>query len=115
MGLRGVEVDGGTLAAVCVSFYRVSYSKMVDCAIYGAQATTGVGVLYDANVSNQCYFNAADGVKVDGCAIGVRFQNGANANRWEGGKIGNGGTGMEFLFALNGEPDPRRRPRICER
>lgn len=95
--IEGLDLDGGGLAGVVVEFYRVSYSRMLDCAVYGGQADTGVGVLFDANVNNQCYFNVADNVKVDGLPTGIRFQRGANVNRWQGGKIGNGGTGMEFL------------------
>jgi hypothetical protein len=96
VGIIGLSVDGGGLAAIGIDMYRTSYSRLRDGAVFGMQAG-GVGVLFDANVSNQCYFNTADGMKCDGVATGVRFQNGANANRWEGGKIGNGGTGMEFL------------------
>lgn len=96
--IRGVQINGGGLADVCLDLYRVSYSRITDCSIYGMRAS-GVGVLFDANVNNQCYFNVADSCKVDatGGGVGVRFQRGANANRWQGGKIGNGSTGMEFL------------------
>lgn len=101
-GLHGLRIDGGGLAAIVVELYRVSYSRLQDLSIIGGQASTGIGVLFDANVSNQCYFNVADGVKVDGLPVGVRFQRGANANRWQGGKIGNGETGMEFLSVSSG-------------
>lgn len=94
--LAGIYFDGGGLAAVVLDFFRVSYSRMEDCLIGGAQAG-GVGVQYDAEVSGQCYFNTADNCKVDGLPTGVRYTRGANANRWNGGKIGNGDVGMEFL------------------
>ncbi len=100
--IRGLQLNGGGLAATVVDMYRTSYSRLEDLSIFGGQAGTGVGVLFDANVSNQCYFNTADNCKVDGLPFGVRFQNGANANRWEGGKIGNGGTAMEFLSIASG-------------
>jgi hypothetical protein len=100
--IEGIDFDGGGLAGIVVEFYRVSYSRMQDCAVYGVQASTGVGVLLDANTNNQCYFNVIDNVKVDGAPTGARFQRGANANRWVGGKIGNGGTGMEFLSVSSG-------------
>lgn len=100
--IEGIDFNGDGLAGIILDFYRVSYSRMQDCAVYGGQVSTGVGVQLDANVVNQCYFNVFDNVKVDGLPIGVRFQKGANANRWQGGKIGNGGTGMEFLSASSG-------------
>lgn len=96
IGIEGIQIDGGNLAAIVVSFYRISYSRISSCLIMEA-AADGVGVLFDANVNNQCYFNTVDHSKVSDAGTGARFQNGANANRWLGGKIGNGGTGMEFL------------------
>lgn len=95
--IEGIRLNGGGLAAIVLELYRVSYSEYRNCAFYGAKAGTGVGVVLDANVNNQCYFNNFVGCKADGNPVGVRFQNGANANRWQGGKIGNGATGMEFL------------------
>ena len=96
IGIHGIQINGGGLAALIVDMYRTSYSRLQDLSIFGAQAG-GVGVLFDSNVSNQCYFNTADNCKVDGLTTGVRFTRGANANRWAGGKIGNGDVGMEFL------------------
>lgn len=96
-GISGLRIDGGALAGVLVDAYRVSYSRFTDLALYGALAGDGVGFIFDADVIGQCYFNVADGVKVDGLPTGVRFTRGANANRWLGGKIGNGGVGLEFL------------------
>lgn len=95
-GLHGLKIDGGGLASILVELYRVSYSRLTDLALSGCQAG-GVGVVFDANVNGQCYFNVTDNVKVDGVDTGVRFTRGANANRWQGGKIGNGAVGMEFL------------------
>lgn len=102
IGIEGVELDGNGLVDVVLDLYRTSYSTFNDFAVYGAITATGVGILLDANTTNQCYFNQFDGVKVDGCPVGVRFQNGANANIWRGGRAANGGTGMEFLSVSSG-------------
>lgn len=101
-GIDGVELDGNGLVDVVLDLYRTSYSTFNDFAVYGGIAATGIGVLLDANVSNQCYFNQFDGVKVDGLPVGVRFQSGANANIWRGGRVANGGTGIEFLSLSSG-------------
>lgn len=96
VSLRGFVIDTGGLAQISLDLYRTAYSRFKDLLIVNATAA-GVGVLLDANVVNQCYFNSFDGCKVDGIAIGVRFQNGANANQWTGGAIKACGIGMEFL------------------
>jgi len=99
VGIIGLSVNGGGLAALGIDLYRTSYSRLRDCAVFGIQLG-GVGVLFDSNVSNQCYFNTADGMKLDGSVAtmtGVRFQHGANVNRWSGGAMISVATGMEFL------------------
>ncbi len=97
VGVHGLEVSGNYTAAIVLDLYRTSYSRIIDSLIHRANPAAGVGVMLDGNVAGQCYFNVADNVKVSECPTGVRFKNGANANRWDGGKVGNGGIGMEFL------------------
>lgn len=93
----GVHIDGGGGATIGLDMYRTSYSRIEDCSVSNVLASTGIGVQFDAqNTTGQCYFNVADNVKVDGCPVGVKFRQMANANQWRGGKIGNGGTGAWF-------------------
>lgn len=99
--ISGMRIDTGSLAGIALELYRVSYSRFTDLLIVNGRAG-GVGVLLDSNVINATYFNAFEGCKTDGLATGVRFQRGANANMWTGGKICNGGTGMEFLSDSSG-------------
>jgi hypothetical protein len=82
---------------VGLNLYRTSYSDFRGVYVDGSRTSDGVGILLDGNGPGQCYFNVFSGCKVSGGAVGVRFQNGANANQWIGGKLGNTGTGMEFL------------------
>jgi len=95
-GISGIAIDGGDLAAIGIELYRVSYSRGEDLLVYNIQPG-GVGVLFDSAVSGATYFNVFDNCKVDEVSTGVRFQNGANANRWQGGAIVTCGTSMEFL------------------
>lgn len=96
--ISGIEFDGAYTAAIILDFYRVSYSRVQDVLAHRTNSSVGsVAVLLDGNVAGQCYFNVFDNVKLSEAPTLARFQNGANTNRWMGGKIGNGGTGMEFL------------------
>jgi hypothetical protein len=99
--ISGMRIDTGNLAGIALELYRVSYSRFTDLLIVNGSAG-GVGILLDSNVINATYFNAFEGCKIDGIATGIRFQRGANANMWTGGKICNGGTGMEFLTDSSG-------------
>lgn len=98
--VAGLALNGNGSAGIGVDMFQTSYSRLESLSIYGLQAS-GVGVLFDASTSMQCYFNTADGVKVGGGGVsgvvGARFQNGANANRWSGGVMISLATGMEFL------------------
>ena len=96
-GLKGVELNGGTTAGICLDLYRTSWSRIQDVSAVTTYAG-GIGYNLDAT-SGQCYFNVLDGVKADSCPIGFSFKNGANVNRVTGGSAINCGTSVQFLSA----------------
>lgn len=95
LSIENVYLNGGALAAIVLDLTRTSYALLDRCSISATRAGA-VGVLLDAVVSGQCYFNLFRTPKIT-APVGMRFTRGANANQVIGGAIIGCGTGMEFL------------------
>jgi hypothetical protein len=84
--IKNLKIQGNGSTYVGVKMYRTSYSVIENCLITDCE----VGVEFDANTSNQAYFNTIRGGKIAyNDEVNVRFKSGANANRlydvWLGG------------------------------
>lgn len=99
--IENMAIDLGTGGDVGWSLKATSYSKIEQCYVTGSK-TSAQGILLDAN-GLQCYFNRVIQCKTDMTnGTGLRFQGGANVNLVEGGKIGNGQTGIYITGASTG-------------
>jgi hypothetical protein len=91
---NSLYIRGNTTNAAGINMYRVSYSKVIDCLI----AYNDIGVILDANTSNQAYFNEFRNGKIAyNVTSNVRLQNGANANRWFNTWFGGADRSVESL------------------
>lgn len=98
---RGIAIGMGAGGDVGWDFTATSYSSLEKCYATGSK-TGAIGALFDATTL-QCYFNRVIQCKTDMTnGTGLRFQGGANVNLVEGGKIGNGQTGIYITGASTG-------------
>jgi hypothetical protein len=75
--IANLKMTGAGATTGVINFYRTSFSLIKECSITGG----AIGILMDANVNNQCYFNGILHTTVHYLStVGIRFQNGANAN-----------------------------------
>lgn len=100
--LCGLEFDGGSGADTVVDFTRTSYSEIRGVRLTGSKRDA-VGLLLDAHVSGQAYFNVVTNLKADvPNGTDVSLANGANVNTFIGGKFGNAQTGVAFSNLSSG-------------
>jgi hypothetical protein len=99
--IRNLKLQGNGNTYVGVKMYRTSYSVIENCLITDCE----VGVEFDANTSNQAYFNTIRGGKIAyNDEVNVRFKSGANANRLYDVWLGGAPRSVELLsLSVNNE------------